>query len=229
MVKQYKYLGIWMKYNLSLSKHLLFLKRKSIYITTAFTSFRRNSKSIKFCHNMWVTFIRPLLDYSASYIRFCNEHDKKKMFTMHRTTLKAMLFLQNYVPNVFVDALIQYDYKELPFKFHQISELKWEERKKIQPNQDLLSEKVNFNYNKFDVSSIPFEIIEMMNIFYHRGYCKNCEMVKTPEHFDSHLRHKFGKDYINPVDLFYNLLALHNDISNLDVYTLYNQLVTSIR
>jgi len=54
-------------------------------------------------------------------------------------------------------------------------------------------------------------------------------MVKAPEHFDSHLRHKFGKDYINPVNLFYDLLVSRNDISNLDVYTLYNQLVTSIR
>lgn len=31
MMKQYKYLGIWMKYNPSLSKHLLFLKEINLH------------------------------------------------------------------------------------------------------------------------------------------------------------------------------------------------------
>ena len=164
MVKYYKYLGIFFKYNLSFDKHLEFLRKKSSYITYSFTSFRKHSQSVKFCHNIWVTFIRPLLDSSMSYVRFSNVRGKEKLFTLYRTTLKSMLFFQNYIPNIFLNSLIQYDYKGVPEEYYKVSKTKWDERRKEQQDFNMLYMQVNFNYRKFDLSKIPPGLVKIMNV-----------------------------------------------------------------
>jgi len=130
LVRVYKYLGIHINQNLTFKHHLGFLKKKINYLTSAFTSIRKYSSSLRFCHNTWELFVRPLLDYSNTYINFCPLKDHEKLQCLYRNSIRDMLFIKNYVPIDFINLLIQYDYITLPSKFKSLAELLREEETK---------------------------------------------------------------------------------------------------
>jgi len=111
LVRVYKYLSIYINQNLTFKHHYAFLNKKINYLTTAFTSIRKHSNSLRFCHNTWELFIRPLLDYSNTYINFCSLKGQEKLQCISRNLINA--FHKNYVPIYFINFLIQYDYINL--------------------------------------------------------------------------------------------------------------------
>ena len=92
IVRAYKYPSIYINQNLTFKHHYAFLNKKINYLTTAFTSIRKHSNSLRFCHNTWELFIRPLLDYSNTYINFCSLKGQEKFNVSQETWL--MLFIK---------------------------------------------------------------------------------------------------------------------------------------
>ena len=112
VVVSYKYLGIYINKDLSLTDHLRFLKKKTTFLSNSFIAIRKASQMPKFCYNTWEPFIRPNLDYSSSYAYFVNPADQQKLQTLYRTSLKRRLFLKDNVPDIFTYKLIQFSYRK---------------------------------------------------------------------------------------------------------------------
>ena len=155
---------------IKLKPHISFLRKKINFITNAFLSFRKHSKSIKFCINTWQTFIRPLLDYCSSYAFYVTSKERKILETLHRTSLRKMVFLKNYVPSVLVDSLIQYPYNLLPEEFRDVSLKRYQARISSSTSQHLLFTPICGNYLRIPVKEILSEIIACMNFFYRKSH-----------------------------------------------------------
>jgi hypothetical protein len=181
ILPKYKYLGVYINRHLNFKDHLIFLKNKLTFITDSFISIRRSSKDLKFCYNTWELFIRPNLDYASAYLWYCTDKDRESMRTLYRTTLRKMLFLKDYTRIDLVDNLIQYKYQELPSKFKELSESKFEERCRPNPDPMTLYQKIEFSYKKIDTSKLPWIYSPVANIvFAHEKECKICVSRHLP-------------------------------------------------
>ena len=174
LVRTYKYLGIHVNRNLRITDHLKFLRKKTNFIINAFISIRKASLSVKFCHNTWQLFIRPLLDYTSTYLSYVPACDKELIWVMYRQTLRRMLFLKPYTNKQFADCMIQYPYWQLPEKFLKIDRQKADERLNCVPRTQLVTEKVDFGYTRLDFRKLTPKWITVMNMHYFRGECKIC-------------------------------------------------------
>jgi len=223
-IRKYKYLGIVLSNKLKLGPHLGYIRRKINFVTNAFTSFRKHSKSVRFCHNTWQIFVRPLLDYAASYAYFVSAKDRKGIETLCRTSLRRMLFLKNYVPSEMMNSLIQYPYEKLPEEFTRFTQVRYEARV---TDTSGLNEPIVWNYRLIPIEDIPHEIIACLNIYYYRGKSQLFPGgFSNPEQINLSLKAKLGVNYINPVPIFRKYLCMEdNDLITIQTVTdLYNQL-----
>ena len=81
-VTSYKYLGIYIDRRLSGLAHLDFLKKKCNFLANSLISIRKASKSVRFCHNTWTTFVGPLLDYSMTFRAYISPQTLNKNLTL---------------------------------------------------------------------------------------------------------------------------------------------------
>ncbi len=225
LVKSYKYLGINIHWNLSFDFHLRKIKDKINYITNSFIAIRRASENVKFCHNTWTTFIRPLLDYSIIYSYYTGESGREKLHVLYRNSLRQMLFLKTYTPITIAEKLLQYNYRNLYTKAIPLIERKITYRKERITNDDLLNEKLDFEYNKKDLTNLKPKMIKLIHTYYTRGECKEkCPKYNRkphgPKHWQQHIDQdhpEFGNiektilDYIDNVD---NSSYDHNLVMN---------------
>lgn len=214
LVKSYKYLGVNIHWNLSFAFHHSKLKQKITYITNCFVAIRKASESPRFCHNTWTTFIRPLLDYSALYTYYTGEKGRNLLEVLYRTSLKAMMFIKNYAPNELVDKLVQYDYRHIWEKMHELVRNKIQYRADRVEDVALLNEKLDYGYDRIDLSMMSPQLVTLMNTFYCRGDCKReCEKrngkAHGPDHWQGHMNedrkdlgvvHEFIRNYMNNID-----------------------------
>ena len=112
-VDVYKYLGIKINRSITIKDHMDYIKKKVNYITNSLFAIRKAGKNLRFCHNTWSTFVRPLLDYSQTYLHYCTDNDKTSFETFYRQSMRQMLFLKSGVPIEIINYLIGYDYKNL--------------------------------------------------------------------------------------------------------------------
>lgn len=226
LVKCYKYLGIYLQWNIGMEFHIQKTKEKIQYITRSLVAIRKASDNPKFCHNTWTTFIRPLLDYSIIYSYYTGRKGRQMLETLYRTSLKQMLFIKSYAPNDIIDKLIQYDYKTLYLNMMDLVQRKIMYRSTRTENKCVLSEKADFKYNPLDMNSISPNLIKTINLFYYRGSCKKgClrtdHKAHGPEHWQEHINQdnpQFGeiskliRDYINNL---YDLTYSHDLVNSL--------------
>ena len=167
LVTEYKYLGILISRDLTPQAHLQMIAKKITYITNAFKSVGGVSDSLKFCVNTWHVFIRPLLDYSQTYFSFLEDHHRELLYSLYRKSARKMMFLKKYTPNKLVEKLIQYDYRNLHIEFKRVAQNKMFGRQECTIEDEILEEKVNFNYNRIDLSTIPLQWVKVWNMVYY--------------------------------------------------------------
>ena len=85
---------------------------------------RKASTEIRFSQNLWVTFIRPLFDYTVPIYQFATSAWKEDWLKLYRTTMKKMLDLPLNIPNKFPEIFIMYDPSTLPQKTLEVAILK---------------------------------------------------------------------------------------------------------
>jgi hypothetical protein len=179
-------------------------------------SIRKSSKDLKFCYNTWVLFIRSNLDYASAYLWYCTDKDRESMRTFYRTTLRKMMFLKDYTRVDLLDELIQYNYKELPNKFKELSEEKFIERCKPDPNPSKLYAKIDFEYTRIDTSKLPWIYSPTVNIvFAYQKECKICVNRHLPGIPDTpqHRRQHFSEDpELHNVDVIQFLVDFIKDM-----------------
>ena len=164
LVETYKCLGVQISHNMTLDQHLSYIKPKIKFLTSSFLSICKASNSMKFCFNTWQLFVRPLLDYTATYAYFCNESKSAdRLKTLYRTSLKEMLTLKYYCPNKSIDMLIQYDYHTLPEKFIEVARRKWRAKLGLRGSQNT---KVNFQYKRIEIQFLPPSFPKVYNFLY---------------------------------------------------------------
>ncbi len=199
LVRKYKYLGIYINRNLRISDHISFLKKKINYIANSLISVRKASNSTKFCYNTWQIFIRPLLDYTNTYVNFVPQKDKELIWALYRGSLKKMLFMKPYIPNALTELLIQYDIRKLPLKYCNNAKKKLKQRKEGEPDKKILAEKVNYEYWKIHPERLTPAWIRILNTVFRRGQCHICknygfQVITNPEHMRKHIRDRLKFD-----------------------------------
>ena len=190
-VEAYKYLGIKINRSLTIKDHLLYIKRKVDYITNSLIAIRKAGKNVKFCHNSWSTFIRPLLDYSQTYLHYCTQNDRANFEVFYRQTMRKMLFLHVGVPNEIINCLINYDYKNLNEQFVFLANQKYLWRLGIITDTKLVRWKVLANVNTLDLKNISWIWIETVNIFYSNKICPLDGEKMSRHHAHSHVKEIF--------------------------------------
>ena len=222
LLPKYKYLGIYINRQLNFKDHLAFLKDKLTFIINSFVSIRKSSKDLKFCYNTWELFIRSNLDYASAYLWYCTDKDRESMRTLYRTTLRKMMFLKDYTRVDLLDELIQYNYRELPNKFKELSEEKFIERCKPDPNWSKLYAKIDFEYRKINTSMLPWIYSPTVNIvFAYQKECKICVNRHLPGIPDTphHRRQHFSEDpQLHNVDVIQFLVDFIGDMRNSTKY-----------
>lgn len=167
LVKTYKYLGIQISWNLTLEQHLKYLRPKIRYLVNSFLSIRKASQSMKFCFNTWEVFVRPLLDYAATYAYFCGQSNSAKALqALYRSSVRDMMSLRSYTPTTFIDCLIQYNYAELPKKFIEVASEKWEARLEGLKDGSKVFRKVDYAYTRIHVEYLPHNFPKLYNLLY---------------------------------------------------------------
>lgn len=189
LVRNYKYLGITLDNTLNFKSHIQKLKRKITFITNAFYLLRKSSNSTKFCHGVWTTFIRPLLDYSQSAFAFASETSRDELARLYRTSMRGMMFLCDYTPINLVDSLIAYNYKNLMWEYYLFSMYRTESRAE-KWNADKKFYKLRFEYRtdkisrggqdvvvKWKPSTMPIIWAKIINSIWYVGNCSKCKQT----------------------------------------------------
>lgn len=231
IVAHYKYLGVRISRNLSPEPHLKAIKAKINYIIYAFTAVRSASKDLRFCHNTWQLFIRPLLDYSQTYFSFLTNKARNKLQVLYRESLRKMLFLYKTTPIDVIDRLVQYDYYHLHESYRKVYEGKTLARLECDIQDPRLRNKVNFNYNKVSLESIPMIWIKVWNLMSLKG--KTC---KIPHHghsnnFINNMKHILDTlteyNIHNVLSFLYNFLDMKSNEQNIEkLHKIYNLLLS---
>lgn len=167
LVTEYKYLGIRITRDFQPTAHIQGLKKKINYLVNAFKSVGGASQSLKFCVNTWQVFIRPLLDYSQTYFSFLEDRHREMLNSLYRESARKMMFLKSYTPNSLVDRLIQYNYRELHQEYYRVAKNKTDGRKNDPPNSPRLVDKVDYKYNRIDLTDIPLKWAKVWNMLYY--------------------------------------------------------------
>ena len=175
LVTSYKYLGVRISRNLTPKAHFAELKKKINYLVNAFKAVRGTSQNLKFCHNTWQLFVRPLLDYSLTYFSYLEEKHLVGLHALYRQSLRKMLFLKNYVPIDVIDSLIQYDYRNLHLKFRELTNKKVICRMACDVNNTDLKLKVDFSYQKVELQQLPWIWSKVWNLLSIKG--KECKVA----------------------------------------------------
>ena len=166
LVTDYKYLGVFISRDLTPQAHISYLKKKINFIANAFKSVGGASESLKFCANTWHVFIRPLLDYSQTYFSFLEDRHKNALHALYRESARKLTFLKSYTPKSLVESLIQYNYKDLDVEYGRVAQDKMLGRANCL-NDPALWSKVDYDYRRIDLSSVPLKWVKVWNMLYH--------------------------------------------------------------
>jgi len=183
----YKYLGIKIDRNLRGAPHLNFMKKKINYIMNSFFAVRQASMSNRFCYNTWQVFVRPLLDYTATYRFYIPKEDDDHYKILYRMTVKYMLFLPKNTMDYIANRMISYDYEDLVLKMRDINFLKIEARLGDDPETPALCDKINFDYLRSEWKDIPHHWRITVALYHKRGKCHLDGETLDPNHIIEHI------------------------------------------
>jgi len=207
----YKYLGIKIDRNFRGGPHLEYISKKTNYISASFFAVRQASMSNRFCYNTWQVFIRPLLDYTATYRQFIPQMDDDKYDVLYRQSVRYILFLPKNTSIELVDKIISYDYGALIYKTHAINKLKIAARMSNDPQHPNLQEKVKFGYTRIDWKRIPHDFRIAVALYHKKGTCP-CGTGEdiTFDHLDQVLTRLTSYDSLptTSMEIFNSLLNL---------------------
>ena len=215
-VFSYKYLGVHINSKLRIDTHLKKTKLKINYLSNALWSSKKEGNSLQFNHNMWTTFIRPLLDYSQTYLAFCSNTCKTDMDTLYRTSMRKMVLLKDYVRLNIIERLINYNYKSLHQEYVRIALL----RLNYRLTGRLDTYKINWDYGKLCLQGLNLNWSKVVNFVYVGKqpcvFCPNPKPLHNVDHFLMHLN-----DFkihlpngINLGDFIINCITLEEDTSD---------------
>ncbi len=117
--------------------------------------------------NISLSYAHLLLDYSQTYFSFLEDRHKEMLNLLYRESARKMMFLKAYTPSNLVDRLIQYNYKELHQEYNKVAQNKTYGRKSNSPDDPRLVDRVDYHYNKVDLTDVPLKWIKVWNMLYH--------------------------------------------------------------
>jgi len=179
IVSSYKYLGIVLNSNLTVNDHVKFITKKIAHISKSFYCLKNRSESIRFSHNTWQLFVRPLLDYTFILAAYCSDPNSR-IEKLYRNSIRWLLGLKPNSSVPLVNSLIQYNYNLMPAIAVSAHGRKWIAYLNYndeEENDDLYL-KVRFPYNKIEMKAVPNKMVASYNILSTNNRCKVCSTME---------------------------------------------------
>lgn len=128
MVKNYKYLRVWVNQKLTLDDQIKHIAKKSKFIKVSLAPLL-SVASLEYRKNLWILFVRPLLDFTLPIHAVEDaESRKEELRRLVRKTFKDFTKLSSTTPNNIIIELCGYDVDSRSKLMMEEQLSKWKQR-----------------------------------------------------------------------------------------------------